>query len=162
MTNEAGPPQCALCGRINARFPAACDCRHEFSTGGLRALQAVGPTEASEERIVRIARSYRSLLLWFVGTLLVQGGVRHLPGIAALIGLVVLLAMLAGMLVATYRLADDLDLMAPLWTIGMLVPVVNLVVLLMLSSKANKACRAAGLSVGLLGPSAPSIARSSR
>jgi hypothetical protein len=120
----------------------------------MRELKAMGRTAVPNgHRIVRIARAYRSLLIFFACTWLLQGGVRGLTGIAALVGGLIVLALAGGMLVMTFRLADGLDLMAPLWTLGMLIPLVNLVLLLVLSTKASRACREAGISVGFLGPS---------
>jgi hypothetical protein len=65
--------------------------------------------------------------------------------------------IVAGMVVG-YQLADALnESNAWLWTLGMLFPVINLIVLLALSGKANAWCQTAGVKVGLLGPTAESL-----
>jgi hypothetical protein len=62
--------------------------------------------------------------------------------------------------VAAYRLMQHLGAGAPLsWALGMFVPVVNIVVLLMISTKAQEWCRARGIEVGFLGPTKASLDR---
>jgi hypothetical protein len=72
----------------------------------------------------------------------------------AAIGLAIFVAVFG------YRIAKILDLaIPPLWAIGMFIPVVNLIVLLMLSRSATDACRRSGVRVGLLGPDGGDLLR---
>ncbi|MET0556462.1 MAG: hypothetical protein ABW221_25725 [Vicinamibacteria bacterium] len=107
-----------------------------------------------------LAGAYRNLVLWFGGQLLVNAlscGARGLQGAAAvLVSLVVLVGMLATLVALVYygyRTAQALgSTVAWLWAVGMLVPCVNVITLLALSSQATRACRENGIEVGLLGP----------
>ena len=107
-----------------------------------------------------LAGAYRNLVLWFGGQLLVNAvscGARGLDGPAALLVSLAVLGGLLATLVALvyygYRTAEALgSSVAWLWAVGMLVPCVNVITLLALSSQATKACRENGIEVGLLGP----------
>jgi len=111
--------------------------------------------------LVALVRSYRSLVRWVgVQLLLAFGGavvVGTLSGQAAIVGswvrlLLVLLSSVALVRYA-YRTASALGSTVPVvWAIAMFVPLVNLITLLILSSRATTTCRAAGVPVGLLGP----------
>jgi hypothetical protein len=120
-------------------------------------------------RVERIARHYRRLVL-LVGLQILAvfgftafmaavapeaagaGGAIELAAVVVRIGL-----FLAGMVVG-YQLADALADGNPwLWALGMLIPVINLIVLVAMSSKANASCQKAGVKVGLLGPTAASL-----
>jgi hypothetical protein len=107
-----------------------------------------------------LAGAYRNVVLWFGAQLLLNAlsfAARGLDGGAALlISLVVLVGMLAtlgALAYYGYRTAQALgSTVAWLWAVGMLVPCVNVVTLLALSSQATRACRENGIEVGLLGP----------
>jgi hypothetical protein len=120
-------------------------------------------------RVERIARHYRRLVLLVGSQILAVFGLTALmtavaPGASIAGGAIELASVgirialfLAGMVVG-YQLADALGEGNPwLWAIGMLFPVINLVVLAALSSKANAWCQKAGVKVGLLGPTAASL-----
>ena len=117
----------------------------------------------------RLAASYRRLVLWF-GVQLVVGLLG--PVVAVALGdtalallfeiaqLVVILVTIAALTLYAYRTAVALrSSVGVLWAVAMLVPLVNLITLLVLSSKATSACRAAGIPVGFLGPKLESTAR---
>jgi hypothetical protein len=107
-----------------------------------------------------LAGAYRNLVLWFGGQLLLNAiscGARGVGGAAeVLISLVVLAGVLATIVALSYygyRTAEALgSTVAWLWAVGMLVPCINLITLLALSSQATRACRENGIEVGLLGP----------
>jgi uncharacterized membrane protein len=63
------------------------------------------------------------------------------------------LASIVGLIMYAYRTAQALGLSSPAsWAFAMLVPALNFITLLVLSSKAGKVCRDHGIPVGLLGP----------
>jgi hypothetical protein len=65
------------------------------------------------------------------------------------------LVIVAAIMFYAYRTARALGPWSSspaLWALAMLTPLVNLVALLALSSKANQVCRAHGIPVGLFGP----------
>ncbi len=107
-----------------------------------------------------LAGAYRNLVLWFGGQLLLNAvscGARGLGGAAEIVVSLVVLAGVLTTLVALvyygYRTAEALrSPVAWLWAVGMLVPCVNVITLLALSSQATRACRENGIEVGLLGP----------
>lgn len=75
----------------------------------------------------------------------------------------ILLVLFVGIAVVTYKLAPHLVGGLPLaWAIFMFLPCVNIVGLLILSSKAQAWCKQYGIRVGLLGPSPESIEELSR
>jgi hypothetical protein len=77
-----------------------------------------------------------------------------LPGVV----LLVLLGVLVGLAVTAYSLSQHLGESVPvLWAIAMFLPCINILGLLVLSSKAQVWCRQYGLKVGLLGPTKESI-----
>ncbi len=117
---------------------------------------------------IRLAYNYRLLVLWFGAQLLLTivsmglaatHGRTGPPALVALasgavslatIGVVVVLA------IYSYRTADALGASIPvLWVVAMIVPCVNVISLLALSSQATAACRASGIPVGFLGPKVP-------
>lgn len=109
-----------------------------------------------------LAFAYRRLVLWFgVQLLLFVGSFGlHLFSADSALGAIVAIAITGGSLVTAlalcyygFRTSGALRSKVPwLWGVVMLVPYLNVVSLLLLSSKANKACRAQGIPVGLLGP----------
>lgn len=108
-----------------------------------------------------LVRSYRSLVRW-VGfqLLLAIGGaivVGALSGQAAVVvawmRLVLIILSSVALVLYAYRTASALGSSAPVvWAIAMFVPLLNLITLLVLSSRATRTCRAAGVPVGFLGP----------
>jgi hypothetical protein len=109
-----------------------------------------------------LAHGYRFLVLWFGVQLLVSGAsaiiqVAPIAGaLAVVLSLLIsggMLATFVGLIYYGYRTAIALGSgVAWLWALGMVVPCVNVITLLALSSKATRACRANGIEVGLLGP----------
>ena len=119
-------------------------------------------------RVERIARLYRNLVLLVGLQILAVFGLTALiatmaPGAGtgdsiALPAAVVRVGLIVAGMVVGYQLAHALGEGNPwLWTLGMLFPVINLIVLLALSGKANAWCQRAGVKVGLLGPTAESL-----
>ncbi len=110
--------------------------------------------------IPQLARSYRRLVIWF-GAQLLLGLVQ---GIAIVIGGEVgadlYLFASIGVPVTTiafayygYHTARAIDAGMPwLWAVAMFFPLLNAVALLRLSSLSTKACKKAGVPIGLLGP----------
>jgi hypothetical protein len=113
-----------------------------------------------------IARLYRRLVL-LVGAQILAGGFYQTlsesdmsQGMAmvALLFSVGLLGISVAMVVTSYRLARYLGLGVPvLWAVAMFIPCINLLVLLLLSSKAQTWCQRYGIKVGFLGPTKESI-----
>ena len=106
-----------------------------------------------------LAASYRRLVLWFGVQLvlgpclmLLAGVVGEFPplGLVQLVGGIVTLGALA---FYAYRTAVALGSSAGVvWAVAMFLPLVNILTLLALSSRATRACRAAGIKVGFFGP----------
>lgn len=124
---------------------------------------------ADFQRLRSLATTYRRLVL-LVGLQLLLGALNN--GLAAgaetatervVIGLVVLaiaLGMATILAVNGFRLAALLGLTAPVaWAVGMFVPLINIIVLLTLSSRAQATCRRHGVKVGFLGPHKKDLAR---
>ena len=71
----------------------------------------------------------------------------------ALILVPALVATIVALAFYAFRTAEALgSSTAPLWALAMLVPCINIITLLVLSSKATEVCRANGIPVGFLGP----------
>lgn len=107
--------------------------------------------------------SYRALVRWvgFQLLLAVGGGIvlGALSGQAAVvvawIRLLGIIATSVMLILYAFRTASALGSSVPvIWAIAMFVPLLNLMTLLILSSRATKTCRAAGVPVGFLGPRA--------
>lgn len=127
---------------------------------GSRPTQAI-PFEDAEE----LARLYRRLVL-LVG-LQILGSFFLVPSqlepaqppsaLAVLVNLA-LLVVVALTVVTAYKLTQTMRSGPPLlWAIAMLFPCINIISLLVLSSKAQTWCRRYGIKVGLLGPTKESI-----
>jgi hypothetical protein len=72
--------------------------------------------------------------------------------------LVVLLGVLVATAVTAYQLTSAMGSGPPIaWAIAMFLPCVSIIVLLVLSSKAQSWCKRYGVKVGLLGPTKESI-----
>ncbi|HTG35579.1 MAG TPA: hypothetical protein VLB76_21875 [Thermoanaerobaculia bacterium] len=125
------------------------------STGGL----------ALVENAEAIARLYRRLVL-LVGVQLLFSFLRGplvtaVPGVAvpmAVIMLLVLLGTAVALAFTAYALTEHMGTGTPLlWAIAMFLPCINVISLLVLSSKAQAWCKQHGVKVGLLGPTKESI-----
>jgi hypothetical protein len=108
-----------------------------------------------------IARLYRRLVL-LVGLQILLSMLRvplalASPAVAALV-ILALLASTIAIVVTAYQLADQMGTGSPvLWALAMFLPCVNIISLLVLSSKAQTWCRQYDIKVGLLGPTRESI-----
>ncbi|MDY7093828.1 MAG: hypothetical protein SX243_12725 [Acidobacteriota bacterium] len=113
--------------------------------------------------IQALAVSYRRLVQWVgvqlllmfspaVLELVVSDDNPVFPVASLAIGLIALASVFA-LAIYGYRTARALGSnLGFFWALAMLLPCVNLLVLLALSSRATQACRAEGVEVGLLGP----------
>jgi len=144
-----------LAGKLPPRLPSN---RYAVS-----AAVAATPLDAltSMEDAAPVARLYRRLVLLvgcqilisFGGTLIQATQPSDVAALIALLGLAAQLVIVVLMVITGYGLTKRLDAGAPvLWAIGMLIPLLNILVLLAISSKANAWCKARGIPVGLLGP----------
>ena len=134
----------------------------------LGGLFAEGPPVAKVECVARL---YRRLVLLIGVQLLAVCGLTALiaaltaggpvaDGVVEVVSAVVRIALFVAGMVTGYQLARELGESNPgLWAVGMLLPLINLIVLVALSSKANAWCQRAGVKVGLLGRTAESIRR---
>ena len=121
--------------------------------------------DLTERRSRELAVEYRNLVLCFGGQLALTAlniwGNLGLQGAAAeLLRAIVSIGMLGSAAALTYfgyRTARAMGSgVSWLWALGMLVPCVNVLTLLVLSSRATQMCRTAGNPVGFLGPKLPS------
>jgi hypothetical protein len=123
------------------------------------------------DEIVAGARRYRTLVL-LVGAQILLGIMTPISiALAALLpeavfGFLALGVLLGGAVlgvvtaISVYRVADAIDAGAPvLWALLMFVPFLNIIMLLVLSAKAQTWCRRHGVEVGFLGPTESSLAR---
>ncbi len=107
--------------------------------------------------VAGLAAAYRRLVLWFgvqvIASLVMRAG--EGSSLGALAGLVTFTSIVA-LAVYAYRVAIALGFVKAdgwLWAIAMVLPLINVITLLVLSSKARRACRAHGVPMGLCGPS---------
>lgn len=108
-------------------------------------------SESNAHDVARIAADYRQLVLWVFVELLFSFAIQFVP-----LFVVFLVFAGGGIMFYAYRLAKALGSSVPLlWPIGMLIPIINILGLLTLSSKASHVCRENGIEVGLLGPQVP-------
>jgi len=99
-----------------------------------------------------LASSYRQLVVWVLFQLLLSVGLLLSENLTLILG-PVLFATIIVLSFLAYRTAGALgSSAAPVWAFAMLIPVVNIVTLLSLSSRATRVCRANGVTVGFLGP----------
>jgi hypothetical protein len=117
------------------------------------------------ENAEAIARLYRRLVL-LVGVQLLFSFLRvplvtAVPGVAGPMAVVVVLVLLGSavaLAVTAYALTEHMGTGTPLlWAIAMFLPCINVISLLVLSSKAQAWCKQHGVKVGLLGPTKESI-----
>jgi len=125
---------------------------------------AVRDPGSPPDNLLRLVVTYRGLVRWFglqllfaVGGALVLASVRpELQPVIVLIRSLGLVGTTIGLAIYAYRTALALgSKVSVLWSLAMLVPLVNAITLLVLSSKATRACRAVGIPVGFLGPKQP-------
>jgi hypothetical protein len=101
----------------------------------------------------RLATVYRQLVLWFGAQLVVALASLIFGGVASLMMTLATIATVVALAFYAYSTADALGSSAPgLWGLAMLIPCLNAITLLVISSKATETCRAHGIEVGLLGP----------
>lgn len=117
-----------------------------------RELEELAPTYSAQTmEIAPLARNYRQLVLWV--------GVQILFSLFTLVSplfVFLLLVTIIAIMFYAYRTAESLgSTSAAIWAVAMLIPFVNILTLLALSSKASAVCRANGIEVGLLGPRIP-------
>ena len=113
------------------------------------------------DRIDAVAGSYRMLVL-LVGAQLVVGLVLQLMAdpVIGLLLLLVLLVIAVMMAVSAYRVMDGLGSAIPvLWAVAIFIPLLNLLVLAAISSRAQSWCKSYGIKVGFLGPTPASLGR---
>jgi len=115
---------------------------------------------------VQLAHSYRNLVLSFGAQLLLtmvsfaSARTANSPVREAIDLFVSVSGLLtfAALVYFGFRTAQALgSSVAWLWAVGMFLPCLNVITLLLLSSRATHACRAAGIPVGFLGPAADAI-----
>jgi hypothetical protein len=108
-----------------------------------------------------VARHYRRLVL-LVGAQILLGFALQAPAAAGPSAVVLLftfgvlllaLATTVAMAVTVYRLMSLLDDGAPaIWAMAILLPLINILILLVISSKAQAWCKRHGIPVGFFGP----------
>jgi hypothetical protein len=150
--------QCSVCKQM---FPpdqtlsisgkvVCATCKPKF-VQGLRE----GVTDA-DNTLYYIALHQRRVIMCFAALLvcyLSQGVARAVnPIIAVPLSLMTLTALIFAV-ISVYRLARSLGYMAILYAIGMIIPCINLLVLLVVVSRATTALRKGGVKVGLFGVS---------
>jgi hypothetical protein len=112
-----------------------------------------------------LAHAYRRLVLWFGAQLVLiplalpLNATSPLGTGAQLLALAILVfSFAASVALAVYAYRTALALgssAAVLWAIGTFLPGVGVLVLLALSARATRTCKASGIPVGLLGPKLP-------
>jgi hypothetical protein len=124
------------------------------------------PAKPDVETVEKIAGLYKQLVVLAGAQLALnaftqpaRGGSN--PALQTVILVVVLAALAisaAFLVITTYRLMSALQARAPfLWALGAMVPLLNLLVLLVVSYRARAWCQRFGIQVGLLGPTRESI-----
>lgn len=117
------------------------------------------------ERLRRIAGAQRLVnvaVLLYLGIIPINVGLRMTGVVASWIGLLVLVYLFVVLVVgviAVFRLASMFrgTVVALLYLVGMIVPLLGLLLLVSLSGRATKELRAAGINVGLLGANPKTI-----
>jgi hypothetical protein len=117
-----------------------------------RDLPALASAYQSQQDLSALARNYRSLVLGVGAQLLLGAVYRTMPETVLFVG-PALLATIVALMYFAYKTAQALGSpYGALWAVAMLVPCLNILTLLVLSSKATAVCRANGIPVGFLGP----------
>ena len=114
-----------------------------------------------DARSREVAVEYRNLVLFFGGQIFLvligiagrlagRGVVSEALGAIASVGM---LGSTAALIYQGYRTARAMGSDLPwAWAVGMLVPLVSIVTLILLSTRAQDICRNAGIPVGFMGP----------
>ena len=132
------------------------------------AAKVKGASSVTFAEAEAVARLYRRLVLliaaqWLLWVLLGFVDEENLPPTGAVIILLVFacsIGVVIVLLVTTYRLMKHLGSAAPaLWVLGMFVPLLNVFVLLRISSKAQAWCKRYGVKVGFFGPTKEGLER---
>jgi hypothetical protein len=147
IAGKLPPPVLGAPPASAARFVSASAFPASEPSSQLRAVEA-------------IARNYRTLVL-LVGLQILLGVFLQLVAepLLALALLVALLAVAVAMAISAYKLMSGLEAGSPiLWAVGIFVPLINLLVVAAISSRAQTWCKRCGIKVGLLGPTASSLA----
>jgi hypothetical protein len=144
---HAGVPAATICSRCGAFMCSGCSNNTQ---------ETLCPTCRATHGfdVQALARSYKSLVVWFGAQLLLSmvNGASGNPMVKAVAG-VATLVTICGIVVYAYRTANALGSNVPvLWAIAMFVPCVNIITLLVLSSRATSECKKRNIPVGLLGP----------
>jgi hypothetical protein len=130
-------------------------------SGGGKSMGGLALVENAEA----IARLYRRLVL-LVGLQLLLSFLRvplmmAVPAAAtpmAVIVLLVLLGSAVALALTAYALTEQMGTGAPLlWAVAMFLPCINIISLLVLSSKSQTWCKQHGVKVGFFGPTKESI-----
>lgn len=181
---DAGSAHCPACGRrqesaapatearcaLHPEQPARVTCARcgsfacaECSTASGLCRKCAESSSVSWERLRAVAQAQRLVIAFFAGGLLALPASAFLGAALGggesanllVVGAVVVLRV--GMAWAVYRLMTQLGgSVAVLWAIGAFLPnIVGLIVLLVVSSKANAFLQKAGVKVGLFGASIP-------
>jgi hypothetical protein len=113
-----------------------------------REIAELAPFYSHSPSIAALASNYRQLVLWVGAQIVLSIGVLIFPLLAFFVFVTVLaIAFFA------YRTAESLgSSSAVLWAAAMLIPILNVLFLVALSSRASSVCAANGIPVGLLGP----------
>ncbi|HEY0512973.1 MAG TPA: DUF4339 domain-containing protein [Thermoanaerobaculia bacterium] len=141
---------------LSARLPPS---RRSFQPASAASMSV--PFEDAEA----IARLYRRLVLLVglqivLGFFQLPGQMSHFAGSSALalVSSLALIVLFVGTAVTTYKLTAHLGESLPiLWAVAMFIPCLNIIVLLVISSKAQGWCRRYGIKVGFFGPTQESI-----
>lgn len=106
----------------------------------------------SQASISNLAVSYRQLVLWVGVQISLSIGLLLFGSLAIIITPAIVVTVVALAFYA-FRTAEALgSSSALLWAVAMLIPCINIITLLVLSSKATDVCRSNGVPVGFLGP----------
>jgi len=113
----------------------------------------IGPSEFTKDELRRIAKS-QNLLMWAVLAGISSYFIVHIP----FLGLPLVLAVVVFEIYALYLLGTSLRLpLVWLMCVGMFVPCLSLIILVLVSGRASKILKAAGIRVGVMGGHAEDI-----
>ena len=102
--------------------------------------------------VANLAKNYRALVLGVGVQILVTAAIRTAPDLS-LIAAPILLVTIGALTYYAYQTAKAVGAGTPvLWAVAMFIPCINIITLLVLSSKAQAVCRANGIPVGFFGP----------
>lgn len=133
-----------------------------------RELGAMAQPKQVESEARAVASLYRrlvlligcQLLIGIVVRLIDQQNPSDVEAIIGLIGLVCALVVVGLIVFTAYRLMKELRSGAPiLWALAMFIPLLNILFLLAISSKAQAWCKQHGIAVGFFGPTRESLDR---